>query len=128
MTQTTRGPPAKPAEPEAPPPGPASASGGAAQSAGAGRREYRFFLAMVGLVALHVADDSFLQPQPGTTAGDHLVSGLVPLAVLAMATVAYARVRDRARAVIALLVGYFGIVVGIEGAYYTTRIAPRATT
>ena len=37
----------------------------------------------LALVALHVVDDNFLQPQPGTSAGDHLVSGLVPLGVLA---------------------------------------------
>jgi len=34
----------------------------------------------VGVIALHVVDDSFLQPESGTSAGDHLVSGLVPLA------------------------------------------------
>jgi hypothetical protein len=39
----------------------------------------------LGAVALHVVDDNFLQPQPGTSAGDHLVSGLVPIAVLAVA-------------------------------------------
>ena len=33
----------------------------------------------VGVIALHVVDDSFVQPQPGTSATDHLVSGLVPL-------------------------------------------------
>jgi alpha/beta superfamily hydrolase len=125
MTQpTTRGEPGKPAEPDAPSLRPESASGAAAQSARARRHEYRFFLAMVGLVALHVADDSFLQPQPGTTAGDHLVSGLVPLTVLALAAFSYPRVRAGPRAVIALLVGYFGIVVGIEAAYYTARIGP----
>ena len=25
----------------------------------------------IGVLALHVIDDSFLQPQPGTSAGDH---------------------------------------------------------
>ena len=34
----------------------------------------------IGVLALHVIDDSFLQPQPGTSAGDHLAGGLVPLA------------------------------------------------
>jgi hypothetical protein len=37
----------------------------------------------IGVMALHIADDSFLQPAPGTRADDHLVSGLVPLAALA---------------------------------------------
>ena len=41
---------------------------------------YRLFLLGVAVIALHVIDDSFLQPQRGTSAADHLVSGLVPLA------------------------------------------------
>jgi DNA mismatch repair protein MutL len=48
------------------------------------RRESGLFLLGVIVIALHVLDDSFLQPSPGTSAGDHLVSGLVPLAVLAV--------------------------------------------
>ena len=39
----------------------------------------------IGVVALHVVDDSFLQPNPGTSAGDHLAGGLVPLALLVAA-------------------------------------------
>jgi multisubunit Na+/H+ antiporter MnhB subunit len=75
----------------------------------------------LGLVALHVADDSFLQPQPGTTAGDHLISGLVPLVVLVVAAWAYPHRRSGARATIALALGLFGVVVGIEGAYYLVK-------
>jgi len=56
----------------------------------------------IGLVGLHVADDSFLQPQPGTSSGDHLVSGLVPLTVLMLAAWAHPRVRAGFRALIAL--------------------------
>lgn len=48
-------------------------------------RETVSFRLGVALVALHVLDDSYLQPQPGTSAGDHLVSGLVPLALLGLA-------------------------------------------
>jgi hypothetical protein len=48
-----------------------------------GRRERALVLPAIGLIALHVVDDSFVQPQPGTSAADHLVSGLVPLAALA---------------------------------------------
>jgi hypothetical protein len=36
----------------------------------------------LGAIALHVVDDNFLQPEPGTSASDHLVSGLVPLVLL----------------------------------------------
>ena len=42
-------------------------------------REHRVFFAATGAVMLHIADDNFLQPNAGVTAGDHLVSGLVPL-------------------------------------------------
>ena len=38
----------------------------------------------VAVIAVHIVDDNFVQPQPGTSARDHLVSGLVPLAVLAL--------------------------------------------
>ncbi len=82
------------------------------------------FMALTALIALHVIDDSFLQPQPGTTAADHLVSGLVPLAALALAAVLYPRVRGGRQAGLALLVGFSGIVVGIEGAYYTSKVGP----
>ena len=82
----------------------------------------------IGLVALHVADDNFLQPQPGTSASDHLVSGLVPIVVLALAGWAYPRFRAGARATIALLAGLFGIVTGIEAVYYTSEVGPWATT
>ena len=34
-------------------------------------------LLATAVIALHVADDSFIQPQPGTSAADHLVSGRV---------------------------------------------------
>ena len=72
-----------------------------------------------GAVGLHLADDSFLQPEPGMSAGDHLVSGLVPLVLIAGAALAYGRVRVGACATLALLVGYFGVLVGTEAVYYT---------
>jgi hypothetical protein len=80
--------------------------------------------AAIGLIALHVADDNFLQPQPGTSADDHLVSGLVPLALLVLAAWAYPRLRAGFRATIALVLGAFGIVAGVEAAYYTTKGGP----
>jgi uncharacterized protein len=72
-----------------------------------------------GAVGLHVADDNFLQPEPGMSARDHLVSGLVPLLLVGGATLAYGRVRAGTRAAVVLLVGYFGVLVGTEAAYYT---------
>jgi uncharacterized protein len=78
----------------------------------------------LAVVALHVVDDSFLQPQPGTSARDHLVSGLVPVAVLALAAWAYPRLRAGTQAVVGLALGLFGVVVGIEGAYYAVKGNP----
>lgn len=76
-------------------------------------------------IALHVADDSFVQPQPGTRAGDHLVSGLVPIAVLVAAAVAYPRLGAGARAIVALGIGVIAAVGGAaEAAYYTLKVGP----
>jgi dienelactone hydrolase len=82
------------------------------------------FLAPVALIALHILDDNFLQPEPGTGVGDHLVSGLVPLALLALAAWAYPRLRGGARAALAMTTGVLGIAAGIEGFYYTREVGP----
>jgi hypothetical protein len=73
-------------------------------------------------VALHVVDDSFLQPEPGTSPADHLVSGLVPLALLTGAAIAYARLRAGVRATLALLAGFFGVLSGSEAVFYTKAV------
>jgi fermentation-respiration switch protein FrsA (DUF1100 family) len=78
----------------------------------------------LAVIALHVVDDSFVQPEPGTSAGDHVVGGLVPLVVLGLAGWGYPQLRAGLRATIALLLGIFGVVVGIEGAYSTVKNAP----
>jgi uncharacterized protein len=72
----------------------------------------------LGLIALHVADDNFIQPQPGTSARDHLASGLVPLSVLAAAAAVLPRLRAGARAATAMTLGAVGITFGAPGAYY----------
>jgi uncharacterized protein len=82
------------------------------------RTEYGVVLASLGLIGLHIADDNFIQPEPGTSAGDHLASGLVPIAILAAVAVAYPRLRAGVRAVIAMTLGAIGVAVGIPGAYY----------
>ena len=86
------------------------------------RRELGLFLLGVVLIALHVVDDAFVQPQPGTSAGDHLVSGLVPLSLLGLAAWAYPRLRGGRRGAMALLVGVCGIVTGIEAVHYTAKV------
>ncbi len=88
-------------------------------------RRHRVFYAATAVVALHVADDNFLQPNPGVSARDHLVSGLVPILALLAAAAAYPRVRAGSRALIALSVGLTGLVVGaIEAGYYTFSVGP----
>jgi hypothetical protein len=83
--------------------------------------EPRLFVAATGVIALHVVDDNFLQPQPGTDAADHLLSGLVPLGVLLAAAAAYPRLPAGARAVCALSVGGFGLTAASEAIYYTSQ-------
>ena len=79
---------------------------------------HRLFLLGVAVIALHVIDDSFLQPQPGTSASDHLVSGLVPLAFLAFAAWVFPRLRGGRRGALALVLGVFGLVAGGEAVHY----------
>jgi fermentation-respiration switch protein FrsA (DUF1100 family) len=76
------------------------------------------------IVVLHVADDNFVQPNQGTGAGDHLVSGLVPIALLVGAAAYYPRLRAGARGATALLLGFFGVLVGSEAVYYTRAVGP----
>ena len=87
-----------------------------------GRRERALVLLGVGVIAVHIVDDSFVQPQPGTSAADHLAGGLVPLALLALAAVAYPRLRAGWRAVMALLLGVFGLGTASEAWYYTREV------
>jgi hypothetical protein len=77
-------------------------------------------LGALAAVGLHVADDSFLQPEPGTSASDHLAGGSVQLAALGLAAVAYRRGRAGVRAVIALVAGLLALVIGAASAGYTT--------
>ena len=43
------------------------------------------FRPAIAVIAVRLLDDSFVQPQPGTELGDHLASGVVPLAGPALA-------------------------------------------
>jgi uncharacterized protein len=80
--------------------------------------------AALGTVALHVVDDTFLQPNPGTSAGDHLSGGLVPLALLLLAGALYPRLRAGARAIVDLLAGFFGVLAGTEAVHYSIAVGP----
>src|SRR3954454_1837051 len=115
----TEAPPA--AAPERPTRAPGS---GEAPAPGPGRLEHRLFLAGAVIVALHLVDDSFVQPQPGTSAGDHLVSGLVPLAAVGLAAATYGRLSGVSRAAVALVLGAFGVSLSVEAIHYTTHVGP----
>jgi hypothetical protein len=88
------------------------------------RRETVLFLIAVAVIALHVVDDNYLQPQPGMSPGDHVVSGLVPLALLGLAAWGYPRLRGGRRGALALVFGVLGIAAGIEALYYTREVGP----
>jgi uncharacterized protein len=80
--------------------------------------ERAFAVAGLVVIVLHVLDDRFIQPQPGTSAGDHLVSGLVPTAVLLTVAAFYPRLRPGLRASLAIGLGLFGVATGIEAVHY----------
>jgi dienelactone hydrolase len=78
-----------------------------------------------GFGALHVIDDNFLQPQPGTSAGDHLGGGLAQTALILLGAWAYPRLRPGARATLAIGGGLFTTVMGVgEAGYYTLENGP----
>ena len=95
-----------------------------ARIAAAARSEVAVTRVAIGLVALHVVDDNFLQPNPGTSAVDHLAGGLVPLAALVAAAAFSGRLRAGTRAATALLVGFFGVLAGTEAIHYTMGAGP----
>jgi len=80
--------------------------------------------AALAVIGLHVLDDRFLQPEPGRAASDHLVSCLVPVALISAATISYPKLRPGLRASVALLFGYFGVLAGTEAVYYTANGGP----
>ena len=83
-----------------------------------------FFVA-TGILCLHVLDDNFLQPPPGTNAADHLLSGLVPIVLLLGIANIYPRLRAGVRGISALTIGLFGVVMGAsEAGYYTLAEGP----
>jgi uncharacterized protein len=87
-------------------------------------RETVLYWIGLALIALHVVDDNYLQPQPGMSPGDHVVSGLVPLALIGLAAWAYPRLRGGRRGALALVSGVLAIAGGIEGYYYAREVGP----
>src|SRR6478752_7495436 len=84
--------------------------------------ESRLARASLAAIALHVVDDSFLQPNAGVAATDHLAGGLALVTLLGLGAVVYPRLRAGARGAAALLAGFLGLLVGTEAAYYTAEV------
>ena len=82
------------------------------------RSEYGLVVAALAAVGVHIVDENYIQPNPGTSAADHLASGLVPLAVLAAVGLLYPHVRAGARATLAMTFGALAVAVGIPSMYY----------
>jgi dienelactone hydrolase len=106
-------------------PGSESSRAAATRAAAALRTEAGLARLGLGLAALHVVDDNFLQPQPGTSAGDHLVGGLVQTAFFVLLAWWYPRFRPGVRGTLAIFVGLFTVVMGVgEAGYYTRENGP----
>lgn len=78
-----------------------------------GTRERAVALAALLLIALYVVDDGIVHREPGTTAADHLVSVLVPLALLAATAAVYARARAGVRGSLAIVWGVLALTAGV---------------
>jgi hypothetical protein len=84
--------------------------------------EGNVFRGAAAVVAVHVLDDTLIQPPAGTPATDHLVSAAVPLALIALAAWAYPRLRGPARGALALLLGVLAGVMGVEAVHYANQV------
>src|SRR4051812_13960647 len=81
-------------------------------------RTHQLFAAGVVVTTAHAVDDSFLQPQSGTSAADHLSAGLIAVAAAALSLWAFPRVRPGLRALLALVWSEIALVSGVEALYY----------
>lgn len=79
----------------------------------------RLALAVVGVA---IVDDAFVHSEPGTSAADHIVSGLVPLAAVGVVAAVYPRMRAGARATVGVIVGSLAVVAGIAERPHVTAL------
>jgi hypothetical protein len=91
-----------------------SGKAAAARVAAALRTETGLARLALGVGALHVVDDNFLQPEQGTSAGDHLWGGLVQVGLFVLLAWAYPRLRAGVRATLAIFVGILTATMGVE--------------
>lgn len=79
----------------------------------AGRVETLAFRIAMGLGVLWVLDDAFWHREPGTSAADHLVPGLVPVALAVVLAVLVPRWRPGLRGAVMLVAGALLVVAGV---------------
>ena len=76
----------------------------------------QLFRGAVAVIALHIADDNFVQPEAGTSAGDHLVSGLRSARpASALAAWGFPRLSGGRQGALALFIAPLGIATGHRG-------------
>jgi hypothetical protein len=99
---------------------PATPNRAHARGARAGRRAFALlmrsegiaFRAALAVVALAVIDDAYVDPELGVTARDHIVGGLVPLALIALLIGSANRMPNLLRGWLAIFAGALAIVGG----------------
>jgi hypothetical protein len=84
------------------------------------------FRAGLVVIAIAVFDDAFVNPEPGVVAGDHLASGLVPLAVAGLLIAFAPRICARVRGWLALFIGALAVAGGVADRSFTAAAAALA--
>jgi fermentation-respiration switch protein FrsA (DUF1100 family) len=74
---------------------------------------YRIVLLGSAAIALHLLDDAFVHNAPGTRASDHLVSGVLAVALVGAFAGCYPWLKNRSRAALSLLLGVLAAGVGV---------------
>ena len=85
-------------------------------------RHHRLYALGATAIGIHIADDTLIQPQPGTSRWDHLAGALVPIALLALAVWAFPRLRGFPRGALVLLTGILGSLTAVEAVHYTSTV------
>jgi hypothetical protein len=84
------------------------------------------FRAGLVVIAVAVFDDAFVSTEPGVVAGDHLASGLVPLAAAGLLIAFAPRICARLRGWLALFTGSLAIAGGLADRSFTAVTAALA--